>query len=125
MPKGKLRDLLTYPSVEEYTDLKQKDFELKAMLEMVQLDYLVKREGFDSEKEWYEILSGGEKQRISIIRMLYHNPKFAILDEATSEISVDIENKIYMMAKNRGITLITIVTQKKSFFSYHDYVLRL
>ena len=31
------------------------------MLEMVQLDYLVKREGFDSEKEWYEILSGGEK----------------------------------------------------------------
>ena len=42
--------------------------------------------------------------------MLYHNPKFAILDEATSEISVDIENKIYMMAKNRGITLITIVT---------------
>ena len=61
MPKGKLRDLLTYPSVEKYTDLKQKDFELKTMLEMVQLDYLVKREGFDAEKEWYEILSGGEK----------------------------------------------------------------
>lgn len=61
MPKGKLRDLLTYPSVESNLDLKKKDFELKNMLEMVQLDYLVKREGFDAEKEWYEILSGGEK----------------------------------------------------------------
>ena len=42
--------------------------------------------------------------------MLYHKPKFAVLDEATSEISVEIENKIYMMAKKMGITLITVVT---------------
>lgn len=48
-----------------------------------------------------------------------------MLDEATSEISVEIEYKIYTMAKKRGITLITVVTQKKSFYSYHDYVLNL
>lgn len=55
--------------------------------------------------------------------MFYHKPQFAILDESTSEISVDIESKIYMMAKEMTITLITVVTQKKSFFDYHDYVL--
>ena len=35
MPKGKLRDLMTYPAIESEFDLKKKDFELKNMLEMV------------------------------------------------------------------------------------------
>lgn len=35
MPKGKLRDLMTYPSIESNSDIKKKDFELKNMLEMV------------------------------------------------------------------------------------------
>ncbi len=66
--------------------------------------------GFNVCKDWFDILSGGEKQRISFLRMLYHNPKFAILDEATSEISVDTENEIFMLAKKKGITLLTIVS---------------
>lgn len=120
LPKATLREVIIYPD-----QISEKsDFELKELMDQVGLRYLVDRgDTFDKVNDWYEVLSGGEKQRISIIRMFYHNPKFAVLDEATSEISVDIENKIYMMAKKRGISLITIVTQKKSFYNYHDYVL--
>jgi ATP-binding cassette subfamily D (ALD) protein 3 len=122
IPKATLREVMIYPDIVS----SKSDFELKEMMELVGLKYLVERgDTFDKVNDWYEVLSGGEKQRISIIRMFYHNPKFAVLDEATSEISVDIENNIYMMAKKKGISLITVVTQKKSFYNYHDFVLTL
>ena len=54
---------------------------MKSLLEKVQLQYLIEREnGFDSIQDWLDVLSGGEKQRIAMARLLYHKPQFAILD---------------------------------------------
>ena len=53
-------------------------------------------------------LSGGQRQRIGIARALYHNPKFLILDEATSSLD-NITEKVVMDAVHNLNDEITII----------------
>ena len=58
--------------------------------------------------EWNDVLSGGERQRIGFARLFYHNPKFAILDEATSAINPDHEAELYKEVCSSGTTIVSI-----------------
>lgn len=77
------------------------DEDLLDILRHVHLSYLPAREGgLDTRKEWKDVLSGGEKQRISIARLFFARslplvaPDFAVLDEATSAVSGDVEGEL-------------------------------
>lgn len=117
---GTLREQIIYPKHTE--DCKNiSDVELIALLKRVRIDYLVEREGgFDIKKNWDDILSLGEQQRLSMARLFYHRPKYAILDECTSAVSVDIEKNLYQQCKELNITCITI-SLRPALKPYHDY----
>ncbi|KAI5922049.1 ABC transporter transmembrane region 2-domain-containing protein [Camillea tinctor] len=123
---GTLRDQVIYPDGEVDMRLKRKSEEdLKLVLDAARLGYLPDREGgWDTRKEWKDILSGGEKQRVGIARLLYHEPQYAIIDEGTSAVSSDVEGLLYETCKERGITLITIST-RASLKKYHTFNLAL
>jgi ATP-binding cassette subfamily D (ALD) long-chain fatty acid import protein len=144
---GTLRDQVIYPHTDaDMKDAGRRDFELSQVLEEAKLGYLPDREGgWDTKKVWKDVFSGGEKQRMGIARLLYHEPRYAFVDEGTSAVSSDVEGLLYERAKAKGIStfssylffffditltnllilaLITIST-RASLKRYHDYTLTL
>lgn len=121
---GTLRDQVIYPDTKRQMIEKNiTDEDLMEILKIVHLDYLPEREhGWDSIKEWKDVFSGGEKQRMNLARLFYHKPSFAVLDECTSAVSTDVEGLMYQRAKDMGITLLTI-SHRPSLFKHHKYLL--
>lgn len=117
---GTLRDQIIYPQTRDsLIHNSVQDSDLLRILRRVHIEYLPEREGgFDVTKEWKDVLSGGEKQRMLFARLLFAKPKFAIIDEGTSAVSADMEGLLYEECKADGITLITI-SHRLSLLKYH------
>ena len=122
---GNLREQIIYPDQEG--DMVAKgvsDGDLLEFMAKLSVDHIVEREGgWSSVREWDDVLSSGEKQCVAIARLLYHCPKFAILDECSSAVSFEIEAIMYSAAKELGITLMT-VTHRSSLWKYHNHILQ-
>jgi ATP-binding cassette, subfamily D (ALD), peroxisomal long-chain fatty acid import protein len=123
---GTLRDQVIYPHTEmDMQENNRRDHELEQILEDAKLGHLLAREGgWDTRKEWKDVLSGGEKQRMGIARLFYHEPRYAFLDEGTSAVSSDVEGLLYERCKEKGIAVITLST-RASLRKYHTYNLQL
>jgi len=68
-------------------------------------------------------LTPGDKQRLAMARLFYHSPKYAILDECTSSVTLEIEKVMYDHATELGITMMT-VSHRPSLWKYHNWVLQ-
>lgn len=112
---GTLRDQVIYPHTEvDMKDSGRRDSELQRILDEAKLGYLPEREGgWDTRKEWKDVLSGGEKQRMGFARLLYHEPRYAVVDEGTSAVSSDVEGLLYENAKAKGISEYFLINDER------------
>lgn len=125
LSSGSLRQQIIYP--DSLTDMQEKgvtDEELLHYLSIVEIESIVSSQGgWDAQKEWRDVLSGGLQQRVAMVRLFYHAPKYAILDECTSSVSLEIERVMYETAKGLGITLMT-VSHRRTLWKYHEMILQ-
>ncbi|KAK0634638.1 ABC transporter transmembrane region 2-domain-containing protein [Bombardia bombarda] len=127
LSRGSLRQQIIYP--DGLRTMRAKgvtDADLMAILRILNLEHLVElypEAGWDAEAEWRDVLSGGLQQRVAMARLFYHRPRYAILDECTSSVTLDTEKVMYENAKSLGITLMT-VSHRRSLWKYHCRILQ-
>lgn len=129
MVLGTLRDQLLYPN----TQLEVDDLHLKQILEQVNLAGLDERfGGFDAQRDWAEVLSLGEQQRLTFARLLLNKPNVVILDEATSALDLDNEERLYQhlqalqsQSSDAVGTTFLSVGHRSTLANYHQAVLKL
>lgn len=77
----------------------------------------------DEEGDFSHILSLGEQQRISFIRIFMKKPKWVFLDEATSAMDEDMENKLYrLLTGEKDMTVISI-GHRSTLNTYHNRII--
>ena len=125
LSRGSLRQQIIYPdSLREMRNKRVSDADLVRILESIDIqNILERRSGWDAVEEWRDVLSGGLQQRVAMARLFYHKPKYAILDECTSSVTLEVEKQMYDHAKALGITLMT-VSHRRSLWRYHDDILQ-
>ncbi|RGP62000.1 ATP-binding subfamily d ald member 2 [Fusarium longipes] len=126
LSRGSLRQQIIYPdSLRQMRARGVTDADLLEYLKILGLEHLPELydEGWDAEAEWRDVLSGGLQQRVAMARLFYHRPKYAILDECTSSVTLETEKAMYDTAKSLGVTLMT-VSHRRSLWKYHSHILQ-
>jgi ATP-binding cassette subfamily D (ALD) long-chain fatty acid import protein len=125
LSRGTLRDQIIYPdTLYEFRAKNESEEALKEILEILEIESVLNRpNGWDAVEEWRDVFSGGLQQRIAMARLFYHKPKYAILDECTSSVTLEMERKMYETAKGLGTTLLT-VSHRRSLWKYHSMILQ-
>uniref|UniRef100_I1MYS8 ABC transporter D family member 1 n=1 Tax=Glycine max TaxID=3847 RepID=I1MYS8_SOYBN len=121
---GTLRDQLIYPLTEDQEIELLTDRGMVELLKNVDLEYLLDRYPPEKEVNWGDELSLGEQQRLGMARLFYHKPKFAILDECTSAVTTDMEERFCAKVRAMGTSCITI-SHRPALVAFHDVVLSL
>lgn len=126
LPRGSLRQQIIYPdSLRQMRARGITDADLESILAILGLEHLLGLDelGWEAEAEWRDLLSGGLQQKVAMARLFYHRPRYAILDECTSSVTLETEKVMYDTAEQLGITLLT-VSHRRSLWKYHTHILQ-
>ena len=97
--------------------------DIKKMSEIENMIYKLENKEKSFVGENGLLISGGQKQRISLARALYQDTKIIVLDEITSNLDEDTEEKILTnLIKLKGEKTIIFVTHNKSFLKICDKI---
>jgi len=101
------------------------DEEMNATLKSVNLAHLMTEErGLYTCQDWRKQLSGGEKQRLAMARLLLAQPKMAFLDESTSALDDANEALLYNTLQKDKASYVS-VGHRKELVKYHSHILEL
>ncbi|MET0868550.1 MAG: ABC transporter ATP-binding protein/permease [Pseudorhodoplanes sp.] len=104
VPTGSLRRAVAYPGAAEDWDIET----IGKALERVGLGHLKDR--IEDEEPWDQTLSGGEKQRLTVARVLLHRPDIIVLDEATAALDPKSQDDLMRLLSEEmeGLTIVSV-----------------
>ncbi len=101
MPIGTLREAASYPG------RPVEDACLLPLLDDMGLSHL--KNQLDVERDWSHELSLGEQQRLAFVRIFLQAPSWVMLDEATSAMDEEMEEKAYAkLTAMPGVTVVSV-----------------
>jgi len=119
---GTLRENLVYNSTHQYDDA-----ELMAWLKQFNLSALLdkNRIGLDDDLgDLYKKFSGGEKQRIGILRALLAQPQVLILDEPTAALDAETASRVLRLIQQQ-VDSVILITHAQGCMQLADEILDL
>lgn len=117
IPMGTSAEAASYP-------LETADKEiLSPLLVKCGLSHLMEKP--DTEADWSHILSLGEQQKLAFVRVFLRKPKWVFLDEATSAMDEETEEKMYRLLTALPGTTVISIGHRSTLDKWHDRVLRI
>jgi ABC-type uncharacterized transport system fused permease/ATPase subunit len=114
IPHGTLFDCCAFPREVEEVSIER----IRNALDFLGLIPLTRR----NDEEWQTGLSPGERQRLALTRIFVHEPRFLLMDEATSAIPQSLEYRLFEWIRQRRMAVISIA-HHRSLEDFHDYSL--
>lgn len=117
IPMGTSAEAASYP-------LETADEEiLSSLLMECGLSHLMEKP--DTEANWSHILSLGEQQKLAFVRVFLRKPKWVFLDEATSAMDEETEEKMYRLLTALPGTTVISIGHRSTLDKWHNRVLRI
>lgn len=115
LPLGTLRRAATYPGDPATIT----DADLRDTMTDCGLAHLLPE--LDEKRNWTQALSGGEQQRLAIVRALLLKPDWLFLDEATASLDPEAETQLYGLLHDRlPKTTLVSIAHRESVVRLHD-----
>lgn len=120
LPIATLREVLTYPAIAQ--DLSES--RIHELLSICKLSALEAK--MNEIKNWNQVLSPGEQQRIAFIQAFLQKPDWLFLDESTSAIDEETQNSIYgSIPRILPNTTYVSIAHRSSLEKFHTHKLDL
>lgn len=115
LPLGTLRQAICYPAAPLANDT------ILPILEDVGLQHLIPRLD-EEERNWGQILSVGEQQRVAFARVLLLKPALLFMDEASSALDEACEARLYGLLRERLPQMVLVsVGHRSTLTPFHSH----